>query len=134
VQSGLVELVLTFRSVDDLLDGIKSPTRSVDVDVKLIFFLIESLEDLATPVDLKLHSALSRVPLIAFHSPETELTSTDIQTLYDRRVSSVIRLPIKFQDLGKLVLDMDRYWSVGKLPQCELPLPNENIYQPDIKN
>ncbi|MDI9245617.1 hypothetical protein [Marinobacter sp. CHS3-4] len=130
VQSGLVELVLTFRSVDDLLENTHTESKSIDVDIKLMFFLIESMDDLGTPIDLKVHHQLSRVPLIAFYTPETELTRTDIQTLYDRRVSSVVRLPLRFQDLGHLVLQMDRYWAVGKLPQCELSLPTEYVFTP----
>ncbi|MEC7816441.1 MAG: hypothetical protein VX939_09220 [Pseudomonadota bacterium] len=130
VQSGLVEHVLVFSSVDDLTDAIESDVQSVELDVKLIFFLVEGPEDLSTPIDLKLHATLSRVPLIAFHSADADITNTDIQTLYERRVSSVIKLPLKFQDLGQLVLQLDRYWSVGKLPECQLSLPKESIFTP----
>lgn len=130
VQSGLVEHILTFSDVDDLTDAMAAQAHTVDLDIKLIFFMIEGPEDLATPVDLKLHSAISRVPLIGFYGPDSGITSTDIQTLYERRVSSVIRLPLRFQDLGQLVLQLDRYWSVGKLPECQLSLPRENLFQP----
>lgn len=130
VQSGLVENVATFSSVNHLMDSFRMSVPSKVLDIKLLFFLIEGPEDLAIPIDLKVHTELSRVPLIGFYSPESGLTETDIQSLYERRVSSVIRLPLRFQDLGKLVLQLDRYWSLGKLPECTLPLPLENIYQP----
>lgn len=130
VQSGLVEHILTFYSVSDLFEAIEAEANTTDLDVKLIFILITGPEDLSTPVDLKLHSAMSRIPVIAFHEPESDITSTDIQTLYERRVSSVIRLPLRFQEIGELVLKLDRYWSVGKLPECQLTLPKDNIFHP----
>ncbi len=130
VQSGLVENVVTFSSVHQLVDSFQVNVPARELDIKLLFFLIEGPDDLAIPLELKVHSPLSRVPLIGFYGPESGLTDTDIQSLYDRRVSSVIRLPLRFQDLGKLVLQLDRYWTMGKLPECTLSLPVENIYQP----
>lgn len=130
VQSGLVENVVTFSSVNHLVDSFRVQVPARELDVKLLFFLIEGPDDLAIPLDIKVHAQLSRVPLIGFYGPESGLTDTDVQALYDRRVSSVVRLPLRFQDLGKLVLQLDRYWTLGKLPECTLSLPLENIYQP----
>lgn len=129
-QSGLVEHIAVFSNVDGLTHALEPGPQKVELDIKLVFVLIEGPEDLNAPIDLKLHSALSRVPLIAFHQEGADITKTDIQTLYERRVSSVIRLPLRFQDLGQLILQLDRYWSVGKLPECALSLPRENLYQP----
>ncbi|MDX1635163.1 MAG: hypothetical protein R3280_11025 [Marinobacter sp.] len=130
VQSGLVENVVIFSSVHHLVDSFAVNMPSRELDVKLLFFLIDGPDDLTIPLDLKAHAQLARVPLIGFYGEKTGLTDTDIQTLYDRRVSSVIRLPLRFQDVGNLVLQLDRYWAMGKLPECILPLPLENIYQP----
>lgn len=131
VNSGLVEYVLNFNSVDELLESIDSPSRSVDVTIKIVFFALEHIEDLSLPEELRTNQALSNAPLIAAYSPGLDITSTDIRTLYDRGVKSVIGLPIKFQDLGRLVLQMETHWSGSTLPQCTLPLPNEKIFLPD---
>lgn len=131
VKSGLVELVLSFKSLEDLMESVRAEVSSVHLDVKLAFFLVEHVDDLSIPLVLKRHPELSRVPLIAFHDKVANLTDTDVQTLYDHHVSSVIRLPLQFQDLGKLVLKLDRYWSESDATGCRLTLPRENIFQPD---
>ncbi|SFR67145.1 hypothetical protein SAMN05216203_2412 [Marinobacter daqiaonensis] len=130
VHSGLVDQVAVFSSVTDLLESLESPGSSRSFDIRLVFFLVNGPEDLSVPVDIKLHAELSRAPLTAFYSPDSHITETDIHNLYARRVNSVIQLPIRFQDLSRLVLQMDRYWTVGQLPSCELPLPVEKLYHP----
>lgn len=130
VRSGLVENIATFSSTTSLFASLDGQAPKREVDIKLVFFIVSNPEDLSIPVEVKLHSELSRVPLIAFYNPDTGLTETDIHTLYERRVSSVIPLPIRFQDLGKLVLELDRYWSMGQLPTCSLQIPGETLYQP----
>lgn len=130
VKSGLVQHIAVFSGVDDLLDAVKTEAHSVELDIRLMFFLVAGPDDLGTPVDIKRHRTLSRVPLIAFREENAEITATDIQTLYERKVSSAIRLPLRFQELGQLVLQLDRYWSQGGLPKCLMRLPEENLFVP----
>lgn len=130
VQSGLVNTVAMFSTLEHFTLSLDSEEPNVALDLKLLFFLIESTEDLHIPIELKLNARLSRVPLIAFYTEGSEITEGDIHTLYERRVSSVVPLPMRFHDLGKLVLQLDRYWAVGQLPDCPISIPADAIYEP----
>lgn len=130
VRSGLVEHIAAFSSVNDLTDAVATMPQSIELDVKLVFFYIRGPEDLSIPVQLKQHEMLSRVPLIAFYAADSGITETDVQTLYERRVSSVVGLPLRFHELGQLVLYLNRYWSIAQFPECPMSLPRENLYTP----